>query len=105
MDETKKCIECLQIKPRSEYWCGAKGTNRLISRCKKCHVVKRREYAYNRPQREKKLRGFAALDAEIQAGILEMMNQDPQPKKKAVADKFNIKYPTFCQWCKKGWVK
>lgn len=100
---TKKCIECLEDKPRSEYWCGAKGTDRLISRCKKCHLIKRREYAYNRPPREKKLRGFAAQDAETQAGILEMMNRGL--KKKAVAKEFNIKYPTFCQWCRKGWVK
>ena len=93
---TKKCFECSVEKPRAEYWCAQKGTNRLT------HLAKRRTYKYGRTPPEKKVRGFAALDAEKREGILEMWNTEPKPKKNAVAKKFGIPYTTFCRWTKNG---
>ena len=104
-DETKTCKDCQQTKPVSEYWTSRAGTQQYHSRCKKCHVTKRRQYAYNRKPRVKKLRGFEALDDATKEGILEMMNSESKVKKKDIAAKYHIPYPTYCQWCQKGWVK
>jgi hypothetical protein len=101
---TKKCFQCCVEKPRSEYWCGKKGTSRLISRCKPCHIAKRREYVYGRNPVNKKVQGFAALDIEKRDGILEMLNVEPKPTRNAVAKKFGIPYTTLCRWMKSGTV-
>ena len=104
MSSLKKCIGCGVDKPRSEYWKAAKNTERLKSRCKPCMIIQRRQYGFKRKPCVRKPRGFAALDDETKQGILDMLSQEPKPKKKHVAEKYNIPYTTFCQWCKKGWV-
>jgi hypothetical protein len=104
-DEMKTCIQCCEEKSKSEFWCAVKGTTRVVSRCKPCHVLNRRRYKYNRPSkpRVKKVRGFAGLPEDVRAGVLEMMGEGA--KKNAIAAKYDIPYPSFCYWCKKGRVK
>lgn len=101
--ECKSCIGCHQDKPRSEFWSACKGTTRLVSRCKTCHIQNRRRYKYNRKSRDRKPRGFEALAEDIKADVLKMLGDGA--KKKAIATKHRIPYTTFCQWCQKGWVR
>ena len=102
-DQMKKCIGCCDLKPHSEYW---KGRGKYLQgRCKPCHVAFRKQYAFNRKPRPKKLRGFAALPEETRNSILEMINGDEKVKKKEIAEKFGINPQTFYYWCRRDLIK
>ena len=94
--ETKLCIGCNVEKPFTEYWLAVRGKHeRYHSRCNPCHSIKRR--ANLGPL---KILGFAALGPDIQKDIVLMLSV--KEKKKRIADKHGIKYPTFLKWCKTG---
>ena len=98
MNTTKICKGCQQTLNREEnFYKGGKDNQSYQSRCKKCHIAKRREYKYNRVY-EKKGRGWDSYPEEKRADIKKMF--DDKVKAKVIRVKYSVSLPTVYNWKK-----
>ena len=86
------CRKCEQDLPISDFYLRASGRPR--GECKKCYYKYQREsYTSRKP---KKVKGFKALDLEVQKDIISLLENGSSQK--FVADKHNINYSTLKFW-------
>jgi hypothetical protein len=95
MSTMKICKDCQQTLNREEnfYKAGAS----YQSRCKQCHILKRREYKYNRVY-EKKGRGWESYPEEKRNDIKKLFDDKVKPKEIKV--KYDVCMPTVYKWKK-----
>lgn len=99
----KICKACKIEKPHTMYYIAVKDKyNRLHPRCKPCHseFAKTFRKAKPKPQKIKKLQGFAALSDEVRSDIILMI--DNKEKFKIIAKKHDIPYSTLLGWNSSG---
>lgn len=94
----KKCKQCGEIKPLTDYYIAISNTHIRHPRCKPCHNK------FRNRNKVKKVRGFLALDEQIQNNIIEMLKAPKRNKLKKIASDNNIAYTTFLQWYHSGQI-
>lgn len=91
----KHCPACDTTKPITEYYKAA--GNCYQKRCKPCHNKNRNNYKTSYTHKKA---GFKKLPEETQKGIIEDLKN--KLSKKAVAEKYKMKYQTISRWCRLG---
>ncbi len=98
MDTIKTCKDCqLSLNREENFYRGGNNNNSWQSRCKQCHIVKRRDYKYNRIY-VKKGRGWNSYPEEKRADIKKMI--DDKVKAKEISVKYLVSLPTVYKWRK-----
>ena len=100
MDNMKLCKECNEVKNmENDFYKSGKG---FQTYCKKCSNKKRTQYPI-KSYYVKRAYGFNKLDDETKKNILYDLSIKLSCKE--VAEKYNIKYQTFCLWNRRGEIK
>ena len=93
----KHCPSCNTFKPLTEYY---RAGAYYQARCKPCHNLRRVTYGY---KYTKLKTGFKRLPEETQINIIADLTA--KIKKKDIAKKYNIAYPSLIRWIRNGQVQ
>lgn len=86
----KKCLQCHEDKPLSDYYVSIKKYGTLHPRCRPCHNENRLKYNV------KKKCGFGKLSEDVQRDIIKLI--EAKTKLVVIVEKYNIPYSTLSYW-------